>query len=85
MVRFLMSTAVSGFAFIKAKHLLEGGTYSDLFVNCAAPIRENTISGEKKLGLFPEIGWIKKFLSLARPQSRMCIRIYVFIFKKIKK
>ena len=56
MVRFLMSTAVSGFAFIKAKHLLEGGTYSDLFVNCAAPIRENTISGEKKLGLFPEIG-----------------------------
>ena len=32
--------------------------------------------------LFPEIGWVIKHLSLSRPHSLMCIRIYIFNFKK---
>ena len=38
--------------------------------------------GEKKVVLFPEIGQVKKILSLTLPHSRMCIRIYIFNFKK---
>ena len=37
---------------------------------------------KKKLVLFPEIGRMKLFLSLTRLHSRMCIRIYIFNFKK---
>ena len=36
----------------------------------------------KKVVLFPEIGRVKKFLSLTRLHSRMCIRIHTFNFKK---
>ena len=36
----------------------------------------------KKVVLFPEIGRVKNFLSLTRPHSRMCTRIYLFNFKK---
>ena len=32
--------------------------------------------------LFPETGGVKIFLSLTRLHSRMCIKIYVFNFKK---
>ena len=38
--------------------------------------------GKKKLVLFPEIGRVKIFLSSTRPQSRVCMRIYIFCFKK---
>ena len=38
----------------------------------------------KKVVLFPEIGRIKIVISLSHPQSRMCIRIYLFNFKKSK-
>ena len=44
---------------------------------------ENKIPpGPKKVALFPEIGRVKIFLSLFRAHSRMCIRIYIFNFKK---
>ena len=36
----------------------------------------------EKVVLFPEIGRMKKILSLTRPHSQMCIRIYIFNFKK---
>ena len=32
--------------------------------------------------MFPEIDRVKIFLSLTRPYSRICIRIYIFNFKK---
>ena len=38
----------------------------------------------KKVVLFPEIDRIKIFISLTQPHSRMCIRIYLFNFKKSK-
>ena len=43
--------------------------------------------GDKKLRpkkevLFPEIGRVKNCLSVTRPHSRICIRIYIFNFKK---
>ena len=38
--------------------------------------------GQKKVVLFREIDRVKFFLSLTRPPSRMCIRIYIFSFKK---
>ena len=38
--------------------------------------------GQKKVVLFPEIDWVNFFLSLTRPHSRMCMRIYIFNFKK---
>ena len=34
------------------------------------------------LVLFPEIGQVEIFLSVTRRHSRMCIRIYIFDFKK---
>ena len=37
---------------------------------------------KKKEVLFPVIGWVKMFSTLTRPHSRMCIRIYIFDFKK---
>ena len=36
----------------------------------------------KKVVLFPEIGRMKFFLSLTRPHSGVCIRIYIFNIKK---
>ena len=36
--------------------------------------------GQKKVALFPETGPAKKFLALTRSHSRMCIRIYLFIY-----
>ena len=36
----------------------------------------------KKVVLLPEAGRVKNFLSLTRSHSRMCIRIYIFHFKK---
>ena len=36
-----------------------------------------------KVVLFPEISRVKLFLSLTRPHSRMCIRIYIFCFKAL--
>ena len=39
----------------------------------------------KKVVFFPEIGRVKNILSLTRPHSRMCIRIYIFNFKNKKK
>ena len=36
----------------------------------------------KKVFLFLEIGRMKKILSFTRSHSRMCIRIYIFNFKK---
>ena len=38
--------------------------------------------GQKKVVLFAETGRVKKFLSLTRSHSQMCIRIYIFNFKK---
>ena len=38
--------------------------------------------GQKKVVLFPEIDWVNFFLSLTRQHSRMCMRIYIFNFKK---
>ena len=38
--------------------------------------------GQKKVVMFPRTGQLKFFLSLIRPHSRMCIRIYIFNFKK---
>ena len=38
-------------------------------------------SGQEKV-LFLEIRRVKNFLSLTRPHSRMCMRIYIFNFKK---
>ena len=35
----------------------------------------------KKVVLFPQIGRVKKILSVTGPHSRMCIRIYIFNFK----
>ena len=40
------------------------------------------ILGQKKVILLPEIGRVKNFLSFIRPHSRICIGIYIFIFKK---
>ena len=42
-------------------------------------------SGQRKIVSFPEIDRVKKFLSLTRPHSRICIRIYIFNFKKQQK
>ena len=39
---------------------------------------------KKKVVLFPKIGWVKIFLSLIRPHSRVWIRIYIFLIKKNK-
>ena len=39
----------------------------------------------KEVILFPEIGWVKFFSSLTSPHGRMCIRIYIFLFKTNKK
>ena len=36
----------------------------------------------KKVVLFPEIGRVKKILSLTRPHSQICIRIYIFLFQR---
>ena len=36
----------------------------------------------KKAVLFPEVGWVKKILSLTLPHSPMYIRTYNFNFKK---
>ena len=36
----------------------------------------------KKVVVFPEIGWVKHFLSLTRPHGWICIRTYIFKFKK---
>ena len=36
----------------------------------------------KKVVLLSKIGLVKIFLSLTRPQSRMCIRIIIFCCKK---
>ena len=49
----------------------------------ATNLRVSPQSG-KKVVLFPEISRVKNFLSLTRPHSRICIRICVFNFKKIK-
>ena len=49
----------------------------------ATTLRVSPQSG-KKVVLFPEISRVKNFLSLTRPHSRICIRICVFNFKKIK-
>ena len=38
----------------------------------------------KKIVFFPQIGRVKIFSSLTRPDSRMCIRIYIFRFKQKK-
>ena len=38
--------------------------------------------GQQKVVLFLETDRVKKFLSLTRAHSRMCIRIYIFSFKK---
>ena len=38
--------------------------------------------GQKKVVLSPEIGRVKLFLSFTRLYSGMCIRIYIFNFKK---
>ena len=38
--------------------------------------------GQKKVVLFLETSRVKKFLSLTRSHSRMCIRTYIFNFKK---
>ena len=35
----------------------------------------------KKAVLFVEIGWVKFFLSLTLPHSRICTRIYIFCLK----
>ena len=40
------------------------------------------VAKKKKVVSFPEIGLVKTFLSLTRPLNRMCIRIYIFNFKK---
>ena len=40
-----------------------------------------TDKAKKKVVLFAEIVLVKKFLSLTRPHSRMCIRINIFNFK----
>ena len=37
----------------------------------------------KKVVLFPEIGRVKSFLLLTRLHSRICIRTYIFNFKKL--
>ena len=39
----------------------------------------------KKVILFPEIGWVKMFLSLTSPLSQMCIIIYISNFLKKKR
>ena len=39
-------------------------------------------SGQKKVVLFPEIEWLKIFLSLTSLHSQMCIRIFFFNLKK---
>ena len=39
---------------------------------------EALIMLSKKVVLFPEIGRVKFFISLTRPHSRMCIKIYIF-------
>ena len=36
----------------------------------------------KKVVLFPEISRVKKNLSLTRPHSQICIRIYIFLFQR---
>ena len=38
--------------------------------------------GQQKVVLFLETDRVKKILSLTRAHSRMCIRIYIFSFKK---
>ena len=37
----------------------------------------------KKVVLFPEIGRVKSFLLLTRLHSPICIRTYIFNFKKL--
>ena len=59
-------------------------------VNLCNKIVKNMIlndipQAKKKVVLFPEIVWVKTFLSLTRPHSRMCIRIYAFDFKNKQK
>ena len=39
---------------------------------------------QRKVVMFPETSRLKKILSLTRPHSPMCIKIYIFNFKKTK-
>ena len=39
---------------------------------------------KKEVVLFPEIGLVKIFSSFTCPHSRMCIRIYIFLFQRKK-
>ena len=48
-------------------------------------IVQTSLFRPKKVALFPEIGRVKTFLSLTRPHSRMCLRIYIFNFKNKEK
>ena len=52
--------------------------------NKTPALRKSTNMGAKKVVLFPEISRVKIFLSLTRPHSRMCIRIYIFNLKNKK-
>ena len=58
--------------------------------HCVKSVRIRSYSGpyfpafglRPKIVLFLEIGRVKTFLSLTRPHNGMCIRIYIFNFKK---
>ena len=65
----------------KDKLLLYGFSYAKTFQNQKVFKTKTTGKAIKKKVLFPEIGRVKILLSLTRPHSRMCSRIYIFNFK----
>ena len=47
----------------------------------AQDILKSLSLGQKKVVLFPKTGRVKLFWSLTCPNSQLCIRVYIFIFK----
>ena len=80
--------------FLNKGHFEEDGTQNYLvfqpsFKYFKTPTRNDRViaclskgqSGQKKVTMFLEINQAKTFLSLTRPHSQICIRMYIFNFK----
>ena len=50
--------------------------------NCNSHIYFIALQGQKEVVLFPKIDRVTFFIIHPRPHSQMCIRIYIFNFKK---
>lgn len=74
-MEILISKVISGFFkeyFLAVAKIIT--IFSKIFITI--------IIGPKKVVLSPEIGRVEKILSLTCPRGQMCIRIYIFDFKK---